>query len=446
MSLDRHRYLFFIWALILASTALPAVAEEPVDRTAGYHAVDDQLRMLLGLLFEDNPQIERAAFRAAAQAERAAQVVALPDPTLSYRFFGGQPETRVGPQRQSLEISQRLPGLGKRDLDRQYAERLTDAWNSHLTHEEREQVAMLKRAYFEAAYLQEALAIKADESEMLRRFESVALKRYSTGGGIQQSVIKIQTALTRLDDRKIALANRLDAHHHHIARMVSRPHYTIPLQPIRLVPAVVENSPEDLESQALESNPRIRAAASQTDAGANRVKRSSAAGHPDFSVALGFTEVGRRDDAGAQMVSIEDDGRDIWSIGASVSIPLHRTKIRAGIAEADHALQADRQELRMIQDRVRHDVQGALLRFDSLHERLELYQQVLIPQAEESLGSAEAAYATDRMDVLDLLDAQRVLFESRLTYYRLLTDSWITLTDIEELVAIPYPPLAEDQS
>jgi len=445
MSLVPRLYLLLSCALLFAGASPTlAVDSAPADRTAAYHSVDDQLRMLLGLLFEDNPQIEQAEFRAAAQAERAAQVASLPDPELGYRYFVAQPETRVGPQRQSLEIRQRLPGLGKRGLDREYAELLTDSWESHVTHGEREQVAMLKRSYFEAAYLQEALAINATEKELLGRFEEVALKRYSTGSGIQQSVIKIQTELTRVSDRRIELSNRLDAHHHQIARLVSRPHYTIPLQRIELLPPSVENRDEELEQKALENNPRIRAAMAQTSAASNRRQRSSAASHPDFSLSVGFTDVGRRDDAAAQAVSIEDDGQNIWSIGASVSIPLHRAKIRAGIAEADHALQADRQQLRMTQDHVRHDVQDSLLRLGSLRDRIALYDEVLIPQAQESLGSAEAAYASNRMDVLALLDAERVLLQSRLTYYRLLVDSWITLADIEELVAIPYPPLAED--
>lgn len=455
MSHVNHRPLSSVLALLLAGTFpvlggnladAPEVGEAGTRdaRADGYHSVDDQLRMLLELLFEDSPLIERAELRAAAQSERAAQVAALPDPRLSYRYFVGQPETRVGPQRQSLEISQALPGFGQRELDREYAEIVGDAWDSHLAHDEREQAAKLKRAYFEAAYLQEALAINEVEQDLLGRFEAVALKRYATGSGIQQSAIKIQTELTRVADRRLELGSQLAARHHQIARLVSRPVYAIPLRPIELAPPAVEMRPDELERLALRNNPRVRAAAAQNDAASNRLRRSDAAGHPDFSVSLGYTDVGRRDDAAAQMGSIEDDGKDIWSIGATVSLPLHRAKLRAGIAEAGHRLEADRQELRITSDHVLHALQDSLLRFASLRDRLALYDEVLIPQAQESLGSAEAAYATNRMDVLALLDAQRVLLQSRLTYYRLLADSWISLTDIEELIAIPYPPTTEE--
>jgi outer membrane protein TolC len=56
---------------------------------------------------------------------------------------------------------------------------------------------------------------------------------------------------------------------------------------------------------------------------------------------------------------------------------------------------------------------------------------VIIPQAEESLASAEAAYTTDRLDFLNLLDAERVLFQSRLSFHRLVSDMWIALADLE---------------
>ncbi len=70
---------------------------------------------------------------------------------------------------------------------------------------------------------------------------------------------------------------------------------------------------------------------------------------------------------------------------------------------------------------------------------------MIIPQANESLASAEAAYTTGRQDFLDLLDAERVLFQVRLTYHRLLADYWIALTDLEHGVGRRFPDSGGEQ-
>jgi outer membrane protein TolC len=68
-----------------------------------------------------------------------------------------------------------------------------------------------------------------------------------------------------------------------------------------------------------------------------------------------------------------------------------------------------------------------------------LYRDVIVPQAEQSLASAEAAHATNRQSFLDLLDAERVLFQVRLTHHRLLADHWIALADLERALGQPFP-------
>jgi outer membrane protein TolC len=44
---------------------------------------------------------------------------------------------------------------------------------------------------------------------------------------------------------------------------------------------------------------------------------------------------------------------------------------------------------------------------------------------------------------LDLLDAERVLFQSRLAYHRLLADLWMALADLEFAIASPFPSVPE---
>ena len=145
--------------------------------------------------------------------------------------------------------------------------------------------------------------------------------------------------------------------------------------------------------------------------------------------------MGDREDQAGVLVPPEDNGKDIVAFSVGITIPLFRKRIRAGVAEAQESERANTALLRAVRDQLRFDVQDALLRADSLFERAELYRDVIIPQAEESLASAEAAYATDHLGFIDLLDAERILFQSRLSYHRLISDLWIVHADLEQAVA-----------
>ncbi len=418
---------------------------EPLEISRDFHEPDSQLAAFMADLLRDNPEIRAAKEFSFSRLERMPQERSLPDPQFSYRLFLDTPETRVGPQQHGFEISQGLPWFGKRELQAARAGHLATGVSWRARDLERALIAELKRVYFDAAYLQEALAINADEASLLRRFEQIALTRYSTGEGIQQSVIKVQTDLTRLADHRTALREGLDAARWRIAELLGGPDADLALQPIRLDLPELRYDKSALEREALERNPDILATEQQIEADRSWVQRRHRDSYPDFSVGLGYTDVGGREDAAGMLNPPADNGKDIWALTVKLNLPLYRGRIRAGVAEAEHGLRSSQQALRRTRDRLLYGVRESLLRLESSAERAGLHRDLLIPQAEQSLASAEAAYATNRLGFLDLLDAERVLFQVRLAYHRLLSDCWISLADLERTIARPFPGEAPEE-
>jgi cobalt-zinc-cadmium efflux system outer membrane protein len=402
-------------------------------------ASDPQLRNLIEILLRENPEIRSSRARVRSLSARVAQAGSLPDPQLSFRYFAQSPETRVGPQEQGLEISQRIPWKGKRGLQSEREEymALSSAWSSQEI--ERNLVADLKRTYFQSSYLQEAIAINSEERDLLRRFESIALKRYATGEGIQQSVVKVQTDITRLDDLETALQERLDSASRRIAELIGRPSTEMVLASITVKITQLKLEPDALEDTAESHHPRIHAFKQRINADRVWSQRRALESRPDFRFGLGYTMVDDRQDLAGRLLPPEENGKDIVAFTVGINIPLYRTRIRAGIEEAEQSRQSNEERLSSIQNHLRYQIQESILRLESLEERGKLYRAVLIPQAEESLASSEAAYTTGRQNFLDLLDAERVLFQVRLTYHRLVSDYWIAMTDLELGIGDRFP-------
>ncbi len=113
-----------LWLSSLAVlSAIPMVADDrPAPLEAqDFHYVDSQLARLAEELLAENPEIRAARESSLASSARVPQVRSLPDPQVAYRVFLSQPETRVGPQRQGVEVSQGIPWGGKRELQAERA-------------------------------------------------------------------------------------------------------------------------------------------------------------------------------------------------------------------------------------------------------------------------------------------------------------------------------------
>ena len=439
-------------ALMICAAATIAAAETPSDVSSmdsssaatgrpedRFHVPDSQSRDLIATLLSESPQIRSSWARSQSRKERVPQARSLPEMQFRYTYFASTPETRVGPQTQSFELSQVVPWAGKRRLQAERDESLATGATWEAADLERRLVADFKRAYFEAAYLQEALTINSEEQDLLRRFESIALKRYSTGEGIQQSVVKVQTEISRLDDRRTELRRRLDGMARRIAELVGRPDEPLDLELIDLSLPEIHHQRDDLERIALSDHPRVHAVEHRVEADLLWTERREREARPDFRFGLGYGVVDDRDDPAGVMNPPPDNGQDVLALTVGIEIPLYRKRIRSGVAEARESQRANEELLAAVRNRLRYDVQEALLRLDSLDERGRLYRDVIVPQAEESLASAEAAYTTNRLGFLDLLDAQRILFQSRLAYHRLVSDLWIALADLELAVGKPVP-------
>jgi cobalt-zinc-cadmium efflux system outer membrane protein len=426
---------------LLALSLQAAGAGERAERLTAerFHAPDGQVRELIEILLAESPQLSAAWARSQSSFERVPQERALPDPLLTYRYFAKTPETRVGPQEHMLEWNQGVPWGGKLSLQAGRAESLASGTTWEAEDLERRLVALLKRLYFEAAYLQEALTVNAEERELLRRFESIALRRYATGQGIQQSAVKVQTDISRLADRETELRERLEAMLRRMAEVIGRSEHPVTLQPITLRMPDVTRDRSVMEGWAVEDHPRVQAVQRRIEADRIWAKRRKLDSKPDFRFGVGYGIVADRDDPAGITSPPADNGQDVLALTVGIKIPIYRQRIRAGVAEARESGRANEELLQAVRDGLRYDVQEALLRLDSLIERGRLFLDVIIPQAEESLASAEAAYTTDRLGFLDLLDAERILFQSRLTYHRLVSDIWIALADLELAVARPFP-------
>jgi cobalt-zinc-cadmium efflux system outer membrane protein len=70
-------------------------------------------------------------------------------------------------------------------------------------------------------------------------------------------------------------------------------------------------------------------------------------------------------------------------------------------------------------------------------EQIELYQTAILPQARQSLESAQSGYQVGKVDFMTLLDNQMTIYNYEIAYYRALSSYFQTVTKLEETVGKP---------
>ncbi|MEM1178508.1 MAG: TolC family protein [Acidobacteriota bacterium] len=399
----------------------------------------DALRDLVSEVLERNPDIARARRLAAAAAAKAPQVRALPEPVASLSFFVLPPETRAGPQRATVSVQQKFPGLKKLKLKEQSAVWTAAAAEADVETRRLNQLTETRRLVHEMGFLEAFESIVQAERGTLVRYEKAAQARYASGTGLQQEIVRIQAQITRTDTRLLEIAERRSSLSSRLNRLRDRPATTSisPIEPVASREPVFNT--EGLLELARRWRPEVAAAEARVAAAAAEVALAERAFRPEFSVGLSYSAVERRNDAAAERTRIDDDGDDVFALTTSVALPVRRRPLEAGLTAAQARRWAADEGLRAVDADIEAHIGDLATRIPLLYEHLQLLESVLHKQAREALRSAETAYSTGKLNAIDLLDAEVVLFEVRIAEARTRADLAVAWAELERAVGGPIP-------
>lgn len=430
------KYAWMLSAGFAFIMALPLQAQE-LTSFPEYATKDSQLQGYIDEALDRNPGIRQsfALYRAALQ--KMPQVSSLPDPMLSLTQYIRSPETRVGPQTTSFTLSQKLPWFGKlSDMEKIAAK---EAAVSRYLHEAKKAdvVRKVKIAYYGLGYIDRAVAITGDDISVLQHYETLSRARYEQGVGLQQAVVKLQAEITRDQNRLEELRQqRVD-----LEAVLNSLRDLPPATPVgNVTPGAkpeIKMNLEELYQVGRDNRPEIQAALLQIEKNEKRIDLAEKDYWPDVTIGAGFTNVIGRNDPAGLMNPPDQNGKNIYGVTVGINIPVHRSKYDAAVAQATEEKIASREGYRDVVNSMNASIRSIAFGAETLDRQIALFENTLIPQAEQALKSSEAAYSTGEVGVLDLLDSERVLLNVRLSLAKFDSDYMKSLAEMERAVGIP---------
>ncbi len=374
---------------VLAMAAVPAIAQSGVPLT---------LAEAEELALDAEPGREALLARANALEEQSTAAGSLPDPQfraglLNYPVESGGFSTEGMTQAQ-LGLRQMFPPGDTRALSTRRYAFLADATTETANVRHRDVLSSVRNAWYEARYWREAHDTVTKTRPLFADLLTVTRAMYASGRGNQQDVLSAELELSRIDDRLLQISEQQSRARADLSQWIG----DAAARPLASANPVADSMPSLAALHAaLDDHPALSAAQARIDAQNAEVGLAEERFKPGWAVDVAY---GYRD-------GLMPDGAprsDFVSLTVTVDLPMLQrnrrdSSLRAALSERRAADAAKEQTVR----RMKSQLDAEYARWRQLGRRIELYEQTILPQAEERAQAALNAYQSETADFADVM-------------------------------------------
>lgn len=389
---------------------------------------ESSLQVLIDEAKTNNPRIQEAFHKWKAAEYKTKSVKSLDDPIVGYGYFGEEVQTRVGPQEMKYSASQKVPFPGKRHLKGKIQSKATTELEKEYEAVENEIIKEVKFVYFDLYWIDRSVEINEEEKSILEKIENVAQRKYESNLSSQQDVVKVSIELSRIIEKLFMLRQNRKSLNVRLNRLLNREI----LEDI-IISTKIENqdfnfSLEEILAKADESRQELLKAQLSVERAEYEKSLAKMSYLPDFTLGAEYIEIG------SGTTSSANDGQDAWVGMVSVNVPIWFGKVRAQIKEKESLLAAAKEKQGDVKNMVSFEVQDLYLKIKTYQDTILLYETALLPQAQQAFDISQTGFETGVISFLDWLDTERTFLQTRLAYYKAVTDYYKSVAYLERVV------------
>lgn len=410
------------WALLLPLAATASTSGIITEEAAVAEAL------------ANNRSIAGMQSRAEAMNYMPAQEGSLPDPVLSLNALNLPTDsfstTRENMTQMQVGISQSIPFPGKLGLQEEIATFEADASHASAAETRLKVTRDVRLLWWNLFYLDRAIGTLKRNQDLLRQFAKIAESKYKTGKGLQADVLMAQVELSKLLDAEISLnATRHDQAAQFNA-LLNRPVESEIALPDQIDESLsVSLDTNDLRHRAQTFRPRLNAQKSRIEAADRRKALAEKGYYPDFKLGGAY---GYRN--GINPITAQKR-TNLASIQLSMTIPLYAGSKQSSAVQQRKAEAAMEQfDLEDMVNSVDAEIERAVADYRASNRQASLFKTGIIPQASQSVASMLSAYQVNKVDLLNLINAQVTLYNYETQYWKAVSSGKQALARLEAVV------------
>ena len=300
---------------------------------------------------------------------------------------------------QSLAIEQLIPITGKNLVHGRIAAAEAFSAYEEARRTQLDAIAKARSSYFELANAYDQLEINDKNLTSLKQIADISRSRYETGLESAANVLTAETDYSKLQEARRDLERNLSDAQSQLNTLMNRDAFAPVGAPVGAAVDHSHLSASSLHSITLAQRPEVQMARAKIDGEKSKLQLARRAWIPDPAVMV----KGQRYNDAAEAVSELD-------AGLSFTIPwVNPGKYSAGVREARANLAAAEQKLEREQKEALRLLRDQLAKIETFHHHVELFQDKLVPQAQQAFEATRLSYESGKATFLDWISAQRNL-------------------------------------
>ena len=347
------------------------------------------------------------------------QVSTLQDMQLAFGYFIQPVETRVGPQRARISLSQMFPWFGQLKANRSVADETANAKLELFEDAKSKLFYEVKSAYYNLWFTNKAIEITNENIDLLNMLNKVALAKMEAGLVSSVDQLRVEMELADLKNRLALLKDRLTAQTTAFNNLLNVENDREIVFPDTLpVPGHAITKEAVLDSINI-LNHQLTALEHEYNSFVNRETASRKQGAPKISLVVDYIFIGKSDNPALDASLNGKDAVLFPKIG--ITVPIYRKKYKAMVNEAVYRQQA---ALNKKEDKINlleTLLEKVLAEYKDAGRRYELYleQRRLAYQALEILRTQ---YIAGNNNFEEILRMERRLLKYQLELEKARTD------------------------
>jgi len=378
--------------------------------------LDDYVKLALA----NSPTLSALRAKHASTRELVSPAGGLPDPMVGIMYQSMGPPWQPMPPMSMVqgEISQAIPGFGKRQARRNAAEAEANVRNADVD-ASKARIPAEVRSLFAQVYAndREQQALES-ASELLKLMVGAIAGQLASGRMDQEALAKADYERSKLREQLIDIKANREILVAKLNRVVARPEGTTVPQLEALPEVNVDFRQFDAGNLAQSSELRVQRAA--ITAASRRRESAETETNPNFLIGL----------AGGATTT----GAPIFTLRFGMELPIWRsTKQEPLIRAARSDTEATESEYRAMQLKLRSESTELFARLKRDSDQIQLYRDAIIPSAFLTLNAARAAYTTGRADFATVIEDFRIWLEAQVGLSRRQADQLMTWAELKAI-------------
>ena len=411
------------WGLLAVTTLILGIAAiSRADEISQLEPSQIRLADLIQEALDTNPEVLSARQRWEAAREEIPQAKSLEDPQLTVTQWAMPSNFNIGNADETwYGIGQNLPFPGKRSLRGQIAAKAADAVEQEYLAKLREITARVKGIYYQLFLIQKSIQLHLEHQTLLEELIQIADQKYAVGQVSQQDLLKAQVEFSKLHNSLLVLEQEKVSASAEMNALLNRPPEMMlgHIEEVGYHPLPL--TLQDLTHQALEKKQELQAASLMIKKSEQALALAKKNYLPDFMVEVMYWDV--------------HTGPNQWEAVGKINLPWifkskYVARIRQTVAEEAQA----RADYTAIRNQTLLQLQDLFTKIKTAEQLIGVYQNGVLPQAEQSLEAARIGYQSGKVDFLNLIDSERTLLDLRLEYFGTLVQFWQSVTQLERTV------------